>query len=209
VRVDTGHSKVVHRSLPVDDMLAVADRFEELLGTADEVPLCIGALSDGRSIDAPDLSGLRADLAGVADEDVTHLSIGIGSPTTTQIWLSRDPEPSSDSGVATRLRVIGEDEGSAQSVFSEVERALDERLRAVEEAERRAAAERERLLAEARRQAAERAAREEAARKAAAPKDEGRAKTRRPPQTWELWAVGVAAAVAAIAVLIGVGLLIH
>lgn len=201
-------------------MLAEAARFTEVLGAEDDIPLCIGALSDGTSIDAPDLAQLRADLDNVADEHVTHLSIGIGSPSMTQIWLSREPDPSSDSGVVTRLRVVGEDEAQADMAFAVVSRDLDERLHAAEEAARRAAAERERQQAleqarreDARREAAEAAARakaEAAARSKAGDLSDGEAaSTKRKPKTWELWAVGVAAAVAALAILVVAALLIH
>ncbi|MGI8622835.1 MAG: hypothetical protein ACR2NB_04955 [Solirubrobacteraceae bacterium] len=212
MRVDNGRSKIAHRTLPVADMLAEAARFTDVLGAEDDIPLCIGALSDGTSIDAPDLAQLHADLDNVADEHVTHLSIGIGSPSTTQIWLSREPDPSSDSGVATLLRVVGEDEAQADMVFAVVSRDLDERLHAADERERQQALEQARRE-DARREAAEAAAHakaEAAARSKAGDLSDGDpASTKRKPKTWELWAVGVTAAVTAMAILVVATLLIH
>lgn len=204
VRADTRRSTVIHRALPITEMLAEAARFEELLGAGDDLPVCIGALSDGRSIDSPNLAQLHEDLADVPDGDVMHLSIGIGGPST-QIWLSREPELSSKSGVATHLRVVGEDEAQADSVFERVSRELEDRVRAVEETERREAAERELESAAAAREVAEAAARSRPDTRF------GRiaARARREPETWELWAVGVAAAITALVLLLAATMLIH
>jgi hypothetical protein len=189
-------------------MLAEAERFEELLGAEDDIPVCIGALSDGRSIDAPSLAQLRTDLADVPDEDVMHLSIGVGGPST-QIWLSREPDFSSDPKVTTRLKVVGDDDAQADSVFGRVSRELDERLAAVAEKERRDAADREREMAAARQEALEAAARSRPDTRRGHLAARAAVRAQRRPETWELWAVGIAAAIAALVVLVVASMVIH
>jgi hypothetical protein len=208
MRVESPRSTVWHRALPLAEMLAEAARFEELLGAQDDLPVCIGALRDGHNIDAPSLTQLHADLQAVPDEDVVHLSIGIGGPST-QIWLSREPDFSSDSRVITRLRVVGDDDAQADSVFARVSHELEERLSAVEETERREAAARERELAAARQEAIEAAARSKPDTRFGRLAARATVRTQSEPATWELWAVGIGAALAAVLVLLVATMLIH
>jgi hypothetical protein len=189
--------------LPVEDMLGVAASFDELLEARDEAPLCIGHLADGRSIDAPTLADLRSVLAGVTDDEVTQLSIGVGDPASTQIWLAREPDwsRSSASRSATRLKITGVDEARAGAAFERLDHTITARLLAFERAEQ------QRIAEAAQRAKAEADAKAEA--KAAASRASAEKVAAERPW-WDPWVVGIAGGVlAAVVVGVALGLIVH
>jgi hypothetical protein len=192
---------VWHGRLPVAEMLAVAATFQGMLEAEDDTPLCIGDLSNGKSVDAPTVEQLRSDLSEVSDDEVTRLSIGIGSRSTTEIWLGREPtfDRASASRSATRLKVTGTDETKVGTLFAALERTITEHFERIEaERQRRIAEEEEERLAKAR---AIEAARAPEPTKPKAPVE-------RP--WWDPWLIGIAGGtLAAVIVGLGLALIIH